>query len=107
MQKSQPHAHHNSADQNTEYSNYVNAHSGSLTDGSPGILKVDLGQRKCQSDGRDNDNPDYKPPIGGSDLFFALRAIRPLQIGHRDALPFAFNRDFQHTRAGALILIKN
>ena len=75
--------------------------------GSPGILKVDLSQRKCHSDGRDNDDSDYKPPIGGSDLFFALRATRPLQIGHRDALPFAFNRDFQHTRAGALILIKN
>jgi hypothetical protein len=70
-------------------------------------LKVDLSQRKRHSDGGDNDDPDYKPPISGSDLLFALRVTRPLQIGHRDTLPFSFNRDFQHTRAGALILIKN
>jgi hypothetical protein len=70
-------------------------------------LKVDLGQRKRYSDGGDNDDPNHKPPISGNDLFFVLRVTRPLQIGHRDALPFSFDRDFQHTQAGALILIKN
>jgi hypothetical protein len=62
--------------------------------GSPGILKVDLTQRKRHSDGGDNDDKGRKPPVSGPTCFFALRVTRPLQIGHRDALPFAFNRDF-------------
>jgi hypothetical protein len=53
--------------------------------GSPGILKVDLSQRKRHSDDETNDEKRGKTPIG---LFLVFRFTRPLQIGHRDALPF-------------------
>jgi hypothetical protein len=55
--------------------------------GSPGILKVDLSQRKRHSDDETNDEKRGKSPIG---LFFVSRFTRPLQVGHRN-LPFAFN----------------
>jgi hypothetical protein len=69
--------------------------------GLPRILKVDLSQRKCHSDGGDNDDPNHKPPISGTDLFFVLRVTCPLQIGHRDALPFAFNQNYIPAHTGS------
>ena len=56
-----------------------------VTAGSSGALKVDLSQRKRHSDDKTNDEKRRKSPIG---LFFVSRFTRPLQIGHRDALPF-------------------
>jgi hypothetical protein len=40
----------------------------------PGILKINLNQRKHHCDDGDNDDKGDKRQISGSDFFFALRA---------------------------------
>src|SRR5262249_32571601 len=54
-----------------------------LDGGSLRILKVDLNQRKRQSDGGDNDDKGHEPPISGPGLFFVLLATRSLQVWHQ------------------------
>jgi hypothetical protein len=50
---------------------------------SPGILKVNLSQRKQHRDCRNNDDKGHKREISRVDSFFALQVSRLVQISHR------------------------